>query len=228
MVSILIPFTIAPSLIPIIWGRDTLLWYEAGTTVLLNLIHGLVSNTVLALFIAFLTYQYDLLKDELSYRYDIQNIILLCHNAVERQDVNQLLHVIELHQKKSFLLLERPYKTCFLHSRKSKEKIQSSTEKIEYQIERIKEECQDIMNVERRSNKLLTYYNRNFAKMLYYPHYTKKYKEHQKKVAELSRDLDRCQEGKNKKIQGILEPITELNAALEMLKDCLRCSSCSI
>ena len=221
---ILIPFTIKPSLIQIIYGEDTL-WYEAILTILLNLLYGLISSAALALFIALFSYQCDILRDEADYLHDIQNIIFLCKDAVEGQDVTRLLHCITLHQQKPFLLFTKPYRTCFLHSRKIKPKIQLLIEKIEEQIKTINKLCREIMNEELNYSKNLTSYNHVFAQMLYYPYYRKEHRDYKKQVANLSRILDVCQEVKKEEIQRILEPTRELNDAFQTLAEYLRSST---
>lgn len=206
---LIIPFACFPSLIFPIWGQDAT-WSEALRSTLINLLYGLISSALLAVFVSFITYQHDILRMEYNYISNIDDIDFLCQRTAETQNVAPLTDAIELQNRQHSSFTTKAYKRSLVHSPKIHRQIQSSIEAIEVHLTTISDSCQDVLNVEREYNAVRNQYDDYIVKLLDSHYYTIKYGEYKKETIALSDQLCRLQESKRQKIEMIAEPAGKL------------------
>lgn len=210
VLSIALPYTCATPLIHIIWGEETC-WYEAVLTVSLNLLYGLISSTILALFISFITYQYDILRDETEYLNDVRNIAIMCRNSLSRQDINQIASLIEIHNQQAGFVDEKIYRKSLMHSPKAKKEIQDIINTIEELIGELQHHCQDMSNEMEHYDELVEQYRYNLSRIWCLRRYSKEYIECSRNMSSLINLLEELRRSKMDKFRSMIEPVKALN-----------------
>ncbi len=205
----IVPFGFSQKLIPIIWSEDTK-WYEALGTTLVNLLYGVISSTILALFISLITYQYDILRMESDFLSNINNIDRLCQKAVEKQTVDQLADAIEFQNQRYAFLTTKAYKRYLVRSKKTRDKIETSIHNINNCISQISLCCQNTLSVEKTYNDVHRQCNNLVLKVLVCNCESTDSDENKEKIFELLNQLHGLQESKKQKIEEISEPVNKL------------------
>lgn len=187
---IIIPFFICKCSISFVWGTGRSI-KDVISSSAINLLIGLIASAALAYLTALISYQNDIKQKEQAYLSDLNQIEMLCKQAVSPETIDQIVYFFTFYEQQQKVFVEsKIYKRRSFRTQKDKVCIEKTIDEIEKSISDIRERCAYILHANRSIRAYQEKYNICFSQTLSLNRMNKEYKEKNEELIALFNQIE--------------------------------------